>query len=101
MRQRRLTGAGPWNLFWRITVPLMLPIIQICVVLSVSNSFKNFDYIYMLTGGGPVNSTQVPATMMYSKAFAGMQYGMGTAVAVVICVLSGIFVTAVRAGFAV
>lgn len=96
----QIDGAGPWNLFWRITVPLMLPIIQICVVLSVSNSFKNFDYIYMLTGGGPVNSTQVPATMMYSKAFAGMQYGMGTAVAVVICVLSGIFVTAVRAGFA-
>ena len=95
----QIDGANSWNLFWKITVPLMIPIIQICVVLSVSNSFKNFDYIYMLTGGGPVNSTQVPATMMYSKAFAGMQYGMGTAVAVVICVLSGIFVTAVRAGF--
>ena len=85
-----------------IAVPIwqaMLPIIQICVVLSVSNSFKNFDYIYMLTGGGPVNSTQVPATFMYNRAFMGMQYGVGTAVAVIICVLSGVFVTAVRSGF--
>ena len=95
----QIDGASSFDLFLRITVPLMLPIIQICVVLSVSNSFKNFDYIYMLTGGGPVNSTQVPATFMYNRAFMGMQYGVGTAVAVIICVLSGVFVTAVRSGF--
>lgn len=92
----KIDGANSAQLFLKIIIPLMMPIIQICVVLSISNSFKNFDYIYMLTGGGPMNSTQVPATLMYARAFAGRKYGLGTAIAIVIVLLSSITVTIVK-----
>lgn len=95
----KIDGASSIQLFFKIIIPLMLPIIQVCIVLSISNSFKNFDYIYMLTGGGPMNSTQVPATLMYARAFAGRKYGFGTAIAVIIVLLSSVTVAVVKKVF--
>jgi raffinose/stachyose/melibiose transport system permease protein len=86
-----LDGANAWHRFWRITVPMLWPIIQICVILTVSGAFKNFDYIYILTAGGPGSSTHVLATYMYDKAFVGMRFGFGSAVAVVIFSLGMVF----------
>ena len=87
----KIDGATAFQSFRKITVPLLWPIIQICIILSVSGAFKNFDYVYMLTGGGPGSSTHVPATFMYDKAFIGMRYGYGSAVAVFIFMLGFVF----------
>ena len=94
-----IDGAGKVQTFFKITLPLLRPTIESVLILGFIYTFKVFDLVYVMTGGGPVNSTQVPATFMYNRAFMGMQYGVGTAVAVIICVLSGVFVTAVRSGF--
>lgn len=86
-----LDGANAWKVFWHITAPLLWPIIQICIILTVSGTLKNFDYIYILTGGGPGSSTHVLATYMYDKAFVGMRFGYGSAVAVVIFLIGIVF----------
>jgi raffinose/stachyose/melibiose transport system permease protein len=86
-----LDGANAWQRFWRITLPMLWPIVQVCVILSVSGAFKNFDYIYILTAGGPGSSTHVLATYMYDKAFVGLRFGYGSAVAVVIFALGMMF----------
>lgn len=87
----KIDGANALQRFRSITLPLLWPIIQICIVLSVSGALKNFDYVYMLTGGGPGSSTHVPATFMYDKTFVGMRYGYGSAVAVFIFAMGFLF----------
>ncbi|SFK79089.1 raffinose/stachyose/melibiose transport system permease protein [Paenibacillus sp. 1_12] len=83
----KMDGANAWQQLTRITIPMMWGIIQICIILTVSGTFKNFDYVYILTAGGPGSSTHVLATYMYDKAFIGLRYGYGTAVAVIIFML--------------
>jgi raffinose/stachyose/melibiose transport system permease protein len=84
----RLDGANPVQAFFRITVPLSLGSIRVCVVLAVTTAFKTFDYIFLLTSGGPGNATQVPATWMYLETFQSFNYGYGDAIAILIFVLS-------------
>jgi raffinose/stachyose/melibiose transport system permease protein len=84
----RIDGANPIQAFFRLTLPLSLGSVRVCVVLAVTSAFKTFDYIFLLTGGGPGTSTQVPATWMYLKTFQSFQYGYGAAIAILIFVLS-------------
>ena len=91
-----LDGANAWKSFWHITVPLLWPIIQICIILTVSGALKNFDYIYILTGGGPGSATHVLATFMYDKAFVGMRFGYGSGVSVMIFLLGIVFTMAFK-----
>jgi raffinose/stachyose/melibiose transport system permease protein len=76
-----MDGAGPFKTFTRITLPLIWPILQICIVLATTGALKAFDYVFILTAGGPGNATQVPATYMYQTIFVGLKYGYGTALA--------------------
>lgn len=84
----RLDGANPIQVFLRVTVPLSLGSLRVCVVLAVTTAFKTFDYIFLLTSGGPGNATQVPATWMYLQTFQSFNYGYGDAIAMLIFVLS-------------
>lgn len=84
----RIDGAGVWSTFTRITVPLLWPILQICIILSITGALKSFDYVFVLTQGGPGTSTQVPATYMYEQIFVGLKYGYGTAIAFTIFLFS-------------
>jgi raffinose/stachyose/melibiose transport system permease protein len=84
----RLDGANPLQMFFRLTVPLSLGSLRVCVVLAVTTAFKTFDYIFLLTAGGPGNATQVPATWMYLQTFQSFNYGYGDAIAMLIFVLS-------------
>lgn len=84
----RIDGANPFQIFWRVTVPLSLGTVRVCVILAVTSAFKTFDYIFLLTSGGPGTSTQVPATWMYQQTFQAFQYGYGSAIAMLIFVLS-------------
>jgi raffinose/stachyose/melibiose transport system permease protein len=86
----RLDGANPIQIFFRVTVPLSLGSLRVCVVLAVTTAFKTFDYIFLLTAGGPGTATQVPATWMYLETFQSFNYGYGDAIAMLIFVLSGL-----------
>lgn len=91
-----IDGAGAWRMFTRVTVPLLWPILQICIVLAITGALQSFDYVFILTGGGPGTATQVPATYMYQKIFVGLQWGYGSAIALVIFLFSLVVTLVIR-----
>jgi multiple sugar transport system permease protein len=66
-----IDGARPWKRFWYVTWPLLLPVTMVVVLFSVIQTFADFQLVYVLTGGGPANATQLFATYAY-------QIGVGT-----------------------
>ncbi|MCL4516154.1 MAG: sugar ABC transporter permease [Firmicutes bacterium] len=66
----------------KITVPLLKEIIAVLVIMSISGSFKSFDLIWSMTGGGPVNATEIATTHLYKMAFRYMQSGYASAIGV-------------------
>src|ERR1700736_2010075 len=66
-----IDGARPWQRFWHVTWPLLLPVTMVVVLFSIIQTFADFQLVYVLTGGGPANATQLFATYAY-------QVGIGT-----------------------
>lgn len=77
-----LDGATSWQQFRRITLPLLTPIIAVVMTFSVLFTFTDFQLIYVLTRGGPVNATHLMATLSFQRAIPGGQLGEGAAIAV-------------------
>ena len=63
----RLDGTTPLTEFTRITIPYIWPTLVVCIVLAINGAFQNFDYIFIMTGGGPGHASEVPATYMYYR----------------------------------
>ena len=85
-------GAGGWQRFWNITLPLLGPSSFFLLIMNVIYSFQVFDTIYVLTNGGPGSSTEVLGTYAYKTAFgAARDQGYGAALGVVIFVITLIF----------
>ncbi|PQP83930.1 sugar ABC transporter permease [Paenibacillus sp. PCH8] len=80
----KMDGASRLRTALSITIPLMKPILKVCLIFSVIGAFKVFDLIYVLTGGGPLFATEVPSTIMYSTIFNTYRYGYGSAISVFI-----------------
>src|SRR5215212_9719329 len=66
-----IDGAKPWQRFWHVTWPLLLPVTMVVVLFSVIQTFSDFQIVYVMTGGGPANATHLFATYAY-------QIGIGT-----------------------
>lgn len=81
-----LDGATPRQQFWRVTWPLLWPVTALVLTLQLIVQLKLFDQIYLLTQGGPFNSSYVLLLMMYREAFQLNQGGYGAAIAVVLVV---------------
>ncbi|MAQ81689.1 MAG: sugar ABC transporter permease [Maritimibacter sp.] len=79
----RLEGASGWQIFRMITWPLIAPTTLIIMVLTTIGSFKVFDHIYLMTGGGPENGTLVLAFYIYQQAFEFFEIGYASALAIV------------------
>jgi multiple sugar transport system permease protein len=77
-----LDGATPWQRFRFITLPMLTPIIAVVMTFSVLFTFTDFQLIYVLTKGGPVNATHLMATLSFQRAIPGGQLGEGAAIAV-------------------
>lgn len=77
----QVDGAGTWTIFRRITLPLLLPIIVIALIFRTMDAFRVFDSIYVLTGGGPGNSTETLSLYAYKTLFQTLQFGYGSALA--------------------
>ena len=81
-------GAGRWQRFRHITFPSLRTTHYILIALALIETAKVFDLVYAMTAGGPGNSTQVLGTWMYFNAFQSYHFGYGTAIAVVITIIS-------------
>lgn len=75
-----IDGANAWQRFWRITWPLLLPVTMVVVLFSVIQTFADFQLVYVLTGGGPANSTHLFATYAYQIGVATGLLGEGAAI---------------------
>jgi ABC-type sugar transport system permease subunit len=77
----QVDGASPVQAFFRITVPLMRPVILFCLITSTIGSFGLFTEVSTLTRGGPMNATITPLIRIYGLAFTSYQFGYASAVA--------------------
>jgi raffinose/stachyose/melibiose transport system permease protein len=89
-----IDGANPWQIFRYVTVPLLGPTIRISVFLSIIGAIQLFDLVWVMTGGGPVDSTNTMAIYMIDHGFKRFQFGYASAVAVIMLVISLAFALA-------
>ena len=82
-----IDGASAWQNFWRITLPMLAPILKLDLVLIATGSLRMFDIVFVMTGGGPNHTTDMIATHMFTRTFRGMQFGYGSAMAVILTVM--------------
>ncbi len=77
-----LDGSTSWQRFRYITVPLLMPILAVVMTFSIIFTFTDFQLVYAITRGGPVNSTHLMATLAFQRAIPGSQLAEGAAIAV-------------------
>jgi multiple sugar transport system permease protein len=75
-----IDGASGWQRFWHVTLPGIKPITVVVIVFSIIVTFSDFQIVYVLTRGGPANSTHLFATYAYQIAMVGTRLGLGAAV---------------------
>lgn len=85
-----IDGSGEWSSFWRITLPLLRPVLAMVLVMTVTGSFQVFDTVAVTTNGGPVNATRVIQFYIYQKAFGEGQFGYASALSVVLFLILAI-----------
>lgn len=77
----KIDGAGPWTLFWRVTLPLLTPTVFFNVVTSLIGAWQVFNIVVILTSGGPNNATLTMVYYLYSESFRMFNFGYASAIA--------------------
>jgi len=99
----KVDGARAWRRFWTITIPMLMPTILVVLLFQTIDGIRVFDIVYGLTGGGPGTATDTLSSFAYKYYFKFVQYGIGSAYAVVtfilVLVASLIYVRRVQAHF--
>lgn len=90
MEVARLEGANPIQTFIYVIMPLLKNTFTLLALNSLIGSFKVFEIVYMMTKGGPYNSSEVISTYMYRTAFTNSEFGLGSAIATVLSILIAI-----------
>ena len=83
----RVDGASEWQMFWRITIPLLRPILALVLIMTIIGSFQVFDTVAIATKGGPVNSSRVLQLYIYDMAFGRFQFGYASALSVALLLI--------------
>jgi multiple sugar transport system permease protein len=83
----QVDGASGWQRFWRVTFPLLSPATYFVIVISLINGFQVFDQVYVMTGGGPDNSSQTLVLDIYNMTFRYQQVGLASALSWLLFVL--------------
>jgi multiple sugar transport system permease protein len=76
-----IDGANGFQKFWHVTLPMLSPIIAVVMTFSVLFTFTDFQLIWVLTRGGPINATHLMATLSFQRAIPGGALGEGAAIA--------------------
>lgn len=82
-----IDGAGRWQSFWRLTLPLMRPTLVFVLVMLVIGGFNVFISVYLITAGGPMKQTEVILSYMYHQAFDFLDFGYGAALSYMLAAL--------------
>ncbi|MEU5320922.1 sugar ABC transporter permease [Streptomyces sp. NPDC021056] len=83
----KVDGASEWRMFWRITMPLLRPVLAVVLIMTVIGSFQVFDTVAVTTNGGPANATNVLQFYIYGAAFGRFQFGYASAMSVALLVV--------------
>lgn len=86
----RIDGAGPWRRFATITLPLVGPYLLIAALMRSIDSFKLFDKVYAMTGGGPGRATETLSMHVHRLAFRSFEVGLASAAAIVMIVVAAL-----------
>ncbi len=89
----QMDGASPFRQFFSITLPGIRPTFAFLGLMTIIWSFLAFDYVYILTQGGPAGSTDLLSTVLYRDAFSNLQAGYSSAIGVVMALISTLVVT--------
>ncbi|MFF3349006.1 carbohydrate ABC transporter permease [Streptomyces sp. NPDC002779] len=86
----RIDGANEWRMFWRVSIPLLRPVLSLVLIMSIIGSFQVFDSVSVTTGGGPANASNVLQMYIYNTAFSRFQFGYASALSVALLVVLGL-----------
>ncbi|MGB9678755.1 MAG: carbohydrate ABC transporter permease [Thermoanaerobacteraceae bacterium] len=87
----KVDGAGSIRQFIRITLPLLKPTILVALIFRTLDAFRVFDLIFVMTGGGPGNSTETLSIYAYKTLFRNLDFGLGSAMSVIIFIFVFLF----------
>jgi multiple sugar transport system permease protein len=93
----RTDGANRAQIFFRIILPLLKPAILIVLVIRLADAFRTFDAVYVLTGGGPANSTELLSTYLYKLMFTRTDFSGAAAATVLFVIIVGVMAGALFA----
>ena len=100
----RVDGAGAWRMFRHVTLPLLWPLILVVLIFRTIDAFRVFDAIYVLTGGGPADTTETLSIYAYKLLFQTLEFGYGSTVAVgvfaSVAAVTGVYVWLLRRSLA-
>ncbi|MEU4215628.1 sugar ABC transporter permease [Actinoplanes sp. NPDC026623] len=82
-----IDGASEWKTFWRVTLPLLRPVMALVLVLTVIGSFQVFDTVAVTTTGGPINATRVIYYYIFEQAFARFDFGYASALSLALFII--------------
>ncbi|MEW5818222.1 MAG: sugar ABC transporter permease, partial [Spirochaetota bacterium] len=82
-----IDGASKWQTFVHVTFPMLRPITTVVITMAMVNSFKAFDIIYVITRGGPYNSSETLAVTMFRETFTMFKHGYGAAISVLLSII--------------
>ncbi|MCB8877529.1 carbohydrate ABC transporter permease [Acidisoma silvae] len=86
----KIDGATSWSIFWQVRLPLLWPTLLIAGLFRALDAFRIFDLVYVLTGGGPADSTETLSTLSYKTLFSTLQFGYGSAMTMATFITEGI-----------
>ncbi len=86
----RIDGAAGWQVFRRITLPLLMPVVLVVLIFRTLDAFRVFDAVYVLTGGGPANTTETLSIYAYKVLFQTLQFGYGSTLSIVVFLCVGV-----------
>ena len=87
----KIDGAGGFSLYRRVILPMLKPTMAIVLLMSIVNSFKVFDLIWLMTNGGPYRTSETLVITMYKETFINGNYGYGSAVATILSLIVLVF----------
>jgi multiple sugar transport system permease protein len=89
-----IDGAGPWSRFRTVILPYLAGPLTVAIVLRMIEAFKVFDIIWVMTRGGPANSTKTVSILVYQEAFSFQRAGTGASIALVVVLISAVMISA-------
>ena len=78
-----IDAATRWRVFTHITLPMLRPVMLVCIVIRSIDAFRTFDQVWVISGGGPARGTEVFSVYAYIEAFQNLNFGRGSAAAVI------------------